>query len=453
MAKSFRGGVHPNDRKSYSASKPIEVAALPDKVVIPVRQHIGAPCTPVVNKGDLVKKGQVIAKAEAFVASNIHASISGKVLDVGNYPHPNFGTCMSVVIENDGLDEWAEGIPVERDWKTIEAAELKGIIKEAGVVGMGGATFPTHVKLSPAPDKKIDTFILNGAECEPYLTADHRLMLEAADRIAAGVLITMKVLGVEKGLVGIENNKPDAIEAMKKAFEGTGVEVVGLPTKYPQGAEKMLIKVFTGREVPSGGLPMDVGVVVQNVGTVVAIADAVTKGIPLIERVTTVSGGAIKEPKNLLLRIGTSYKDAIAACGGFSSDPEKIIAGGPMMGFAQPTIDIPIMKGSSGILAFAKGEATLGKESPCIRCGKCIDACPMGLNPSMLSILGERDHYEEAKTDYNLLDCIECGSCVFGCPAKRNIVQYIKYMKAQNVAKMNAEKAKAAAAAAKAAEK
>lgn len=449
MAISFRGGVHPNDRKSYTAGKPIEVAALPGKVIIPVRQHIGAPCTPIVNKGDTVKKGQVVAKAEAFVSSNIHASISGTVVDVADYPHPNFGKCLSVVIENDGKDEWAEGIPVQRDWKALDPDALKTIIKDAGIVGMGGATFPTHVKLSPAADKKIDTFILNAAECEPYLTADHRLMLEAQDRIVAGVLITMKVLNVNKGIVGIENNKPDAIEAMKKAFEGTGVEVVGLPTKYPQGAEKMLIKVLTGKEVPSGGLPMDVGAVVQNVGTVVAISDAVEKGIPLIERVTTVSGLAIKEPKNLLLRIGTSYTDAVAACGGFSSQPEKLLAGGPMMGFAQSALDIPIMKGSSGILAFAEGEANLGVEQPCIRCGRCVDACPMGINPSMLSILGERNMYEEAKEEYNLLDCIECGCCAYSCPAKRNIVQYVKYCKAQNVAKQNAAKA----AAAKAAEK
>jgi electron transport complex protein RnfC len=449
MAISFRGGVHPNDSKSFTASKPIEAAALPGKVVIPVRQHIGAPCTPVVQKGDAVKKGQVIAKAESFVSSNIHASISGTVVDVADYPHPNFGKCLSVVIENDGKDEWAEGIPVQRDWKALEPDAIKGIIKEAGIVGMGGATFPTHVKLSPAPDKKIDTFILNAAECEPYLTADHRLMLEAQDRIVAGVLITMKVLGVTKGFVGIENNKPDAIEAMTKAFEGTGVQVSGLPTKYPQGAEKMLIKVLAGKEVPSGGLPMDVGVVVQNVGTVIAISDAVERGIPLIERVTTVSGKAIKEPKNLLLRIGTSYEDAIAICGGFSSQPEKIISGGPMMGFAQDAINLPIMKGSSGILAFAAGEANLGVEQPCIRCGRCIDACPMGLNPSMLSILGERNLFEEAKEEYNLLDCIECGCCAYSCPAKRNIVQYVKYCKAQNVAKQNAAKA----AAAKAAEK
>lgn len=441
MAKLFRGGVHPNDRKSYTASKPIEIAPLPSKVIIPVRQHIGAPCTPVVNKGDEVKKGQVIAKSDAFVSSPIHASISGKVIDVAEYPHPMFGKCMSVVIENDGQDQWMDGIPMERDWQNLDSNAIKGIIKEAGIVGMGGATFPTHVKLAPPPEKKIDVFILNAAECEPYLTADHRMMLEESERVATGVLIVMKALGVENGFVGIEENKMDAVEVMKKAFEGTTVKVVALPTRYPQGAEKMLIKALANREVPSGGLPMDVGVVVQNVGTVAAICDAVTKGIPLIERVTTVSGQAIKEPKNLLLRVGTTLKDVIDLCGGFSSQPEKLISGGPMMGFALSGAEFPIMKGSSGLLAFAKGEANVGTESPCIRCGKCVDACPMGLNPSMLSILGEKNLFEEAKEDFNLLDCIECGSCVYGCPAKRNIVQYIKYCKAQNAAKAAAAKA------------
>lgn len=435
MLKSFRGGVHPNDRKSYTASKSIEAAPLPNKVIIPVRQHIGAPCTPIVKKGDEVKKGQIIAKSDAFVSSNVHASISGKVVDVADYPHSVFGTCLSVVIENDGQDQWVEGIPVDRDWQALSSDELRGIIREAGIVGMGGATFPTHVKLAPPPDKKIDTFILNAAECEPYLTADHRAMLEYADRIVTGVKITMKILGVTKGYVGIENNKPDAISTMTKAFEGTGVEVVGLPTKYPQGAEKMLIAVLVGKEVPSGGLPMDVGVVVQNVGTVIAVADAVCKGIPVIERVTTISGGAIKEPKNLLLRVGTTFKDAIEYCGGFSKTPEKIISGGPMMGFAQSSLDVSIIKGSSGILGLSKEDVNSGTESACIRCGRCLDACPMGLNPSMLSILGQRGLFEEAKEEFNLLDCVECGSCVYGCPAKRNIVQYIRYCKAQNAAK------------------
>ncbi|MBP2033717.1 electron transport complex protein RnfC [Clostridium algifaecis] len=441
MIKSFRGGVHPDGSKKYTANKPIEIAPIPDKVFIPVRQHIGAPASPVVQKGDLVKKGQLIAKSGGFVSSNVHASISGKVLDVGDYPHPNFGMCTSIVIENDGKDEWEEGIPTSRKFEDLSENEIMDIIKEKGIVGMGGATFPTHVKLSPPKDKTVDTFILNAAECEPYLTADHRAMLEYDDKIVSGVKIVEKLLKPKKCYVGIEDNKPDAIENMKKAFSGTGVEVVGLPTKYPQGAEKMLIKVLTGKEVPSGGLPVDVGVVVQNVGTVIAISDAVERNIPLIQRITTVSGGAIKEPKNILVRIGTTFEEVIKFCGGFSKDPVKLITGGPMMGFALSNLDVPVIKGVSGILAISKEDANTGEESPCIRCGRCINACPMGLNPSMLSILGQNDLYEEAKEDYNLLDCIECGSCVFTCPAKRNIVQYIKYSK--DKARNAANKAKA----------
>lgn len=434
MLKSFLGGIHPKDSKKYSADKTIEIPPLPDKVIIPMSQHIGAPCTPIVRVGDLVKKGQVIANSEAFMHSPIHASISGRVTAIGEMPHASRGKCLSVVIQSDNLDEWAEGIPMHREWDKLDVQEIKNIIKNAGIVGMGGATFPTHVKLSPSPEKKIDTFILNAAECEPYLTADYRMMLEYSERIATGVKIVMKVLGVSKGFIGIEDNKPDAVKVMKEAFKGTSVEVTALPTKYPQGAEKMLIKVLTGREVPAGGLPMDVGTVVQNVGTTVAICDAVVNGIPLIQRVTTVSGDAITEPKNLLLRVGTSFKDVIDYCKGFSKTPEKVIMGGPMMGIAQFSLDVPVIKGVSGILALSPEAVNSGEESPCIRCGRCVKACPMGLIPSMLSILGERHKFKEAKEEYNLFNCIECGSCAYTCPAKRNIVQYVKYLKAQNQA-------------------
>ncbi len=434
MAKSFRGGVHPDDRKRYTAAKPIETAPLPPKVIIPTRQHIGAPCAPVVKVGDLVKKGQVIAEAQAFVSSPIHATLSGKVVEIADYPHPVFGFATAVVIENDGADQWLEGLPLSRDWRALEAGDLKNIIRQAGIVGMGGATFPTHVKLAPPAEKPIDTFILNAAECEPYLTADHRVLLEFTERVIAGVLITMKVLGVSKGFIGIEENKPDAIAALSEATKGTAIEVLPLKTKYPQGAEKTLIKVICEREVPSGGLPMDVGVVVQNVGTVVAIADAVEKGLPLVERVVTVTGGAVAEPKNLLLRIGDTFAHAVELCGGFNEAPAKLIMGGPMMGMAQGRLDVPIIKGTSGILALAAADVNAGREKPCIRCGRCVDACPMGLVPSMLSILGQRGLYQVAKEEYDLLDCVECGSCVYACPAKRNIVHYVKYLKAQNAA-------------------
>lgn len=435
MVKSFRGGVHPDDRKKYTASKSVEAAPVPDKVIIPVRQHIGAPCAPTVKVGDLVKKGQVIAAAEAFVASPIHASTSGKVAEIANYPHPVFGSCTAIVIESDGQDEWVEGLPLERDWKAMEVKDIKDAIRQAGIVGMGGATFPTHVKMAPPPEKKLDTFILNAAECEPYLTADHRAMLEYTDRIITGIEIAMKALGVKQGYIGIEENKPDAIKVMSKACEKiAGLSVVPLKTKYPQGAEKTLIHVITGKEVPSGGLPMDVGVVVQNVGTAIAIANAVEKGLPLIERVTTVTGGAVSEPKNLLLRIGTTFEKAILLCGGLKEQPAKLIMGGPMMGMAQSSVNVPVIKGTSGILVLSAKDVNHGDERPCIRCGRCVDACPMGLIPSMLSILGERGKFQEAKTEYDLLDCVECGSCVYVCPAKRNIVHYIKLSKAQNAA-------------------
>ncbi|WP_094604773.1 Proton-translocating ferredoxin:NAD(+) oxidoreductase complex subunit C [Sporomusa silvacetica DSM 10669] len=440
MAKSFRGGVHPDDRKRYTAAKPIEVAPIPQKVIIPTRQHIGAPCAPVVKVGDLVKKGQVIAEAQAFVASPIHASTSGKVVEIAEYPHPVFGTCQAVVIEGDGQDEWVPGLPLNRDWQSIDAKELKEIVRLAGLVGMGGATFPTHVKMSPPPEKPIDSFILNGAECEPYLTADHRVMLEQTERIVTGMKIAMKIISVSKGYVGIEENKPDAIEVMRKACAGSSIEIVPLKTKYPQGAEKTLIKVILDREVPSGGLPMDVGAVVQNVGTLVAIADAVEKGLPLIERVATVTGGAIAEPKNVLLRVGATFSQAVAMCGGFKEQPVKVIMGGPMMGMAQCTLDVPVIKGTSGILALSAADVNIGPEQPCIRCGRCVEACPMGLVPSMLSILGERSAFATAKEEYSLLDCVECGSCVYVCPAKRNIVHYIKLSKAQNAAAAAAQK-------------
>lgn len=434
MAKSFRGGVHPDDRKGYTAAKAIEVAPVPQKVIIPTRQHIGAPCSPVVKVGDLVKKGQVIAEAQAFVSSPVHASISGKVVEIADYPHPVFGVCPSIVIESDGADEWVDGLPLSRDWKALDSAELKDIIRQSGIVGMGGATFPTHVKMAPPAEKPIEAFILNGAECEPYLTADHRVMLEMAARIVTGMQIAMKVLGVKTGYIGIEENKPDAIAVMTEATAGSCIQVAPLKTKYPQGAEKTLIKVIVDKEVPSGGLPMDVGVVVQNVGTVVAIADAVEKGLPLIERVTTITGGAIAEPKNLMLRIGTTFAQAIELCGGFKEQPVKLIMGGPMMGMAQCKLDVPVIKGTSGILALSASDVNAGPEQPCIRCGRCVDACPMGLNPSMLSILGQRGIYDKAKEEYDLLDCVECGSCVYTCPAKRNIVHYVKLSKAQNAA-------------------
>lgn len=434
MFKSFRGGIHPKDSKSLCSNSPIEISPIPNKVIIPLRQHIGAQSEPIVKKGDIVKKGQLIASSKGYVSSNIHSSICGKVLDICDCDHGTFGKCLSIVIESNGEDDWVDGIPIDRDYKKIDSKSLIKITQELGIVGMGGATFPTHVKLSP--NKKVDTFILNGAECEPYLTADYRILLEYSKKVIYGTKITMKMLDVKKAYIGIEDNKKDAIEKLKDELkkdidDDYDIEIVALPTKYPQGAEKMLIKVLTGREVPSGGLPADVSCVVQNVGTVVAIYEGVRNGIPLIERVTTISGGGIINPKNLLLRVGTTFEDAINCCGGMKEDTKKIIMGGPMMGFAQYNLNVPVVKGTSGILALTPKEVNDNIEYPCIRCGRCVEACPMGLLPCTLCTLGEKDAYIEARDDYNLLDCIECGSCAYTCPAKRKLVQNIRYSKRQ----------------------
>lgn len=429
MSKKLKWGIHPETHKTATEGKPIENGVLPSKVILPVRQHIGVPCDPIVKKGDSVKKGQVIASSDKPMSSNIHATISGKVTDVSVKPHPGLGECLAITIESDGLDQWEDGVLVERDWKRLETAEIIDIIKNAGIVGLGGASFPTHIKLTPPAGAEIDTLIINGAECEPFLTSDHRMMLENTDQLVTGIEILKKVLGVENAIVGVEDNKMDAIEVLTKAFAGTNIKVEAIPTRYPHGSEKMIIRTLLGREVPSGKLPLSVGVVVQNVGTAVAICDAVQHGMPLLERIVTVSGGAIKEPKNLKLRIGTSFTDAIAQCGGLKFDPEKIIMGGPFMGTTQYTTEVPIIKGVNGILALSKKEVNAGASSNCIRCGRCVSVCSMGLNPSMLSALAEKELFEEAKEEYHLLDCMECGCCSFVCPAKRKLVHYVRYSK------------------------
>ncbi|HOK03386.1 MAG TPA: electron transport complex subunit RsxC [Spirochaetota bacterium] len=427
-----KGGVHPHDEKQSTEGKKIEYLPVSPKLYIPIRQHIGEPCAPVVKVGDLVKKGQVIADSPDGKAAPVHSSTSGKVVEIGNYPHPVYGLSTCIVIESDGQDEWMEGLLVERDYNKLSKKEIIDIIFRSGIVGMGGAAFPTHIKLSPPEDRKIDTLIVNGAECEPYLTSDYRTMIEFADDVIKGTLIAMKILNVENCYIGIEHNKPEAIKLLTEKCKGTNIKVVTLETRYPQGAEKMMINVITGREVPSGRLPMDVGCVVQNVGTLKAVADAVEKGIPLIERIVTVAGKTVKDPKNLMVRIGTPFKDLFDYCGGFTDKNGKVIMGGPMMGLAQVTLDAVVIKATSGIVSISEKDVDYQPEKACIRCGRCIEACTMRLRPSILSILSEKGLHQTAQTDYDLNDCVECGCCYYVCPSRRNIVHYIRQSKAKN---------------------
>jgi electron transport complex protein RnfC len=430
-AATFERGIHPQYNKELASEKSITAAKLPKRIVVPLSQHIGAPAQADVSIGDEVKTGQIIGTTSGFVSSPVHSSVSGKVIAIADFPTPGGRNVTSIVIESDDKDE-AVDYKENPDYMKFSADEIKNLIKDAGIVGLGGAAFPTNVKLSPPKEKTIDTVLINGAECEPYLTADHRMMVERADDVIAGLKILMKTLGVNEGYIGIEENKPDAIEAMKAAASGeSNIEVHSLEIKYPQGAEKMLIKAIKGREVPTKGLPMDVGVVVQNVGTALAIYEAVRYGKPLIERVVTITGNGIKEPANMMIRIGTLFSDVIEQCGGLVEGAVKVISGGPMMGFAQWTLDVPVIKGTSGILILSEKEYVSSDEySACIRCGSCLDVCPMGLNPSQLSILSEKGFYEETK-DYNLFDCFECGSCAFVCPAKRPMVQFMRLAKSQ----------------------
>lgn len=426
---TFRGGIHPPDKKEFTANKPIVEASPPERVVIPLSQHLGAPCKPLVTINQEVKKGEMIGEAVGFVSAPVHASFSGKVIAIGEFLNAMGRFVSSIVIENDAKEEWTslEDTP---DYMKLSPEQLKEKVKKAGIVGMGGAAFPSVVKLSPPKEKPIDTLILNGSECEPYLTGDFRLMLEKPREIIEGMKVLMRILGIKRGFVGIEDNKPGAVKAMQESVvDEMGIEVYALPTKYPEGAEKMLIQVITGRAVPPKGLPMDVRVVVHNVGTAYAIYEAVRYGKPLIERVITITGEGIRNPNNMKVKIGTLVSHLIDVCGGLKDEKVKVISGGPMMGFAIPSLDVPITKGTSGIVALTEREIVHAEEfKPCIRCSRCINICPMGLMPSMLSIYSEKGFYEGAK-EYNLFDCFECGCCAYVCPSKRPIVQQIRLAK------------------------
>lgn len=437
MLKTFsKGGVHPPENK-LSATSGIQNLPPRQSATIPLSQHLGVPAKPVVNKGDTVRTGQIIARGDGFVSSNIHSSVSGKVLKIDNLLDPTGYKRPCIVIEVSG-DEWMETIDrsaelakeIDSDPETIISK-----IQEAGIVGLGGATFPSHVKLSVPRGKKAAYLIVNGVECEPYLTADHALMLEKGEEILVGTQILKKALKVKKALIGIENNKQDAVSHLSdlaRKFEG--IEVYALKVKYPQGGEKQLIKALLDREVPSGGLPVDVGAVAFNVGTVFAAYEAVQKNKPLFERVVTVTGKSVKKPSNFRTRIGTPISALIEAAGGMPEETGKILLGGPMMGKAVGDVSIPVVKGSSGILLMPAIESARRKIQPCIRCAKCITVCPMGLEPYLLMPLSEKSMFDRLEEN-KVLDCIECGSCSYICPANRPLLDYIRLGKA-NVSKI-----------------
>jgi Na+-translocating ferredoxin:NAD+ oxidoreductase subunit C len=428
LLKTFTmGGVHPEENK-FSENAAIEVLPIPKQVIVQLGQNLGAPSKPLVKRGDVVKTGQLIGKGESFISANLHSPVSGKVLKVDDAPDASGYRRPAIFIDVEG-DEWEEGIDcsttIDSEIK-LDRQEIIEKVKECGVVGLGGATFPTHVKLMVPEGKKAEYLLINGVECEPYLTSDHRLMLEKGEEVLIGTKILMKALGVDKAIIGIENNKPDAINHLNTLVaKHEGIYVQALKVKYPQGGEKQLIKAVLNREVPSGKLPIEVGCVVSNVGTAFAVYEAVQKNKPLIERVVTITGKAVKKPSNFMVRIGTPISELISAAGGLPDNTGKVINGGPMMGKALTNLDVPVIKGSSGILLMKKEQSLRPKEKPCIRCSKCTSVCPMGLEPFLLSKLAKLAEYERAEKE-KIMDCIECGSCQYTCPSNLPLLDYLR---------------------------
>lgn len=419
--------VRIEEKKELTEDKPIQKAGLPSKVYIPLIQHTGKECSFVVKRGEEVRVAQMIATSDSGVFSPIHSSVSGKVVDIADWSHPVLGRKKAIIVESTGEDrvEITNYRP-KKDIEKLGAQEIRRFIFEAGVVGLGGAGFPAHIKL--APPKSVDSFILNGCECEPYLTCDFRLMLEKTKEILLGVELVLKCLGARDTYIAIEENKPEAIKAFEREIQNSKFKIQILKSHYPQGGEKQLIKNILKREVPSGGFPFDVGVVVHNVGTVFSIYEAVYLNKPLYERVVTVTGSCLENPKNLLVRIGTPIKDLIEECGFLKEEAAKIIVGGPMMGVSQYTLDIPVIKSTTGVIFFTKEEIEETREEFCIRCGECIVSCPIRIYPNLISLAVENKRWDKA-SDYGAKDCIECGLCSYICPAKRSLVGVIKKAK------------------------
>ena len=455
MVYTFRGGIHPGPHsdpgyKSATNTKPIEAMPAPDQVILPVSMHIGAPAKPIVKVGDTVDMGQPIAEAGGFVSAPVHATVSGKVIAVEPRLHQNGSKVMSIVIENDKEDRLHESVH-PYDFASMTNEERIECIRSAGMVGHGGATFPTHVKIQSGIGK-CDTIIVNGAECEPYITSDHRLLLERPEEGVGCFKMLADIMGVQNAIIAIEENKTDTFPKIEELIKDDNrLKLYPLKCKYPQGAEKQLINACTGREVPSGKLPADAGCAVFNVDTTGAIYRRFTTGMPVVRRVVTVSGSAIANPKNLESRIGTPIEKLIDVCGGFKEAPNKLLAGGPMMGVAQFSLEVPVMKGTNAFLAFCGEEDKRVEEPNCIRCGKCINACPMHLMPMMMNAYGNAGDYDKC-VELGAMDCIECGSCAYVCPARIQLVQrfrltklHVQQARAAAKAKADAEKAKAEA--------
>lgn len=435
MARStFLGGIHPYDGKELTKDKPITVLLPKGDLVFPMSQHIGAPAKPVVAKGDQVLVGQRLGEASGFISADVISSVSGTVKAIEKRLTVSGRMVEAVVIENDNEYRTVEGFGKDEDYRKLSKAEIRNKVKEAGIVGLGGAGFPTHVKLTPKEEDKIDYVIVNGAECEPYLTSDYRLMLEEPEKLVEGLKIILQLFDKAKGVIAIEDNKPEAIRILRElTSKESRIEVRALKTKYPQGGERHLISVVTGRKLNSKKLPADVGCIVDNVDTVISIYMAVAKNTPLIRKIVTVTGDAIANPTNLNVRIGTSYQEVLEAAGGFKTQPEKIISGGPMMGTALYTLDLPVTKASSSLLAFVKDKAAV-EETPCIRCARCVEACPLQLMPFTLAELGNRSD-EEGFVKLDGLECCGCGCCSYVCPAKRGLTQSIVQTKNSILAK------------------
>ena len=426
----FRHGIHPPETKDLTAHLPIRRMPFPDEVVLPVRQHAGKPAKPVVRKGQHVLRGDVVAEADGFVSAPVHASASGTVTAIEMWPHPDGSTDLAIRI---AVDRYSTQLPRPRlvpRWEGLSPDAVVRAVQDGGVVGLGGAAFPTHVKLRPPKDVRVETLIINGAECEPFLTTDHRIMVEYPGRVHFGVRVMLHTIGARRAIIGVERNKPDAIAALERTRPSDlDVTIQPLTVKYPQGAEKMLIQSVLGLEVPSGKLPAHSGVVVQNVGSVASIAEIFETGLPLIERIVTVSGHGVARPANLIVPVGTKLRELLEMCGGLTADAGEVLVGGPMMGIAQSNLDAPVVKGTTGVIVLTAGEVRDARSLPCIHCGRCLDACPMFLNPSLLGELARVGRYEAMEAAH-VMDCMLCGSCAYVCPSNIPLAQLFQLSKA-----------------------